>query len=44
MKKLVLGFMVMMMLMTVAACKRDIYGDIFINRDPVTFYVHSSKE
>lgn len=42
MKKLVLGFMVMMMLMTVSACKRDVYGDIFINRDPVTFHVKSN--
>lgn len=42
MKKLVLGFMVMMMLMTISACKRDVYGDIFINRDPVTFHVKSN--
>lgn len=33
MKKLVLGFMVMMLLMTISACKRDVYGDIFINTD-----------
>ena len=42
MKKLVLGFMVMMMLVTISACKRDVYGDIFINRDPVTFHVKSN--
>ena len=42
MKKVVLGFMVMMMLVTISACKRDVYGDIFINRDPVTFHVKSN--
>ena len=29
------------MLVTISACKRDVYGDLFVNRDPVTFYVHS---
>ena len=35
--------MTMMMLMTISACKRDVYGDIFINRDPVTFCVQSNE-
>ena len=42
MKRLALCFMAVVMLMTVSACKRDVYGDIFINRDPVTFHVKSN--
>ena len=30
-----------MMLVTISACRRDVYGDLFINRDPVTFHVQS---
>ena len=41
MKKLTIALKAMMMLMTISACKRDVYGDLFVNRDPVTFYVHS---
>lgn len=33
--------MAAMMLITISACKRDIYGDLFINRDPVTFRVQA---
>lgn len=43
MKKLAFCFLAVVMLMTISACKRDVYGDIFINRDPVTFYVHSDE-
>ena len=32
-----------MMLMTISACKRDVYGDVFVNRDPVTFHVISEE-
>lgn len=35
--------MIVTMLIVVSACKHDVYGDIFINRDPVTFYVHSDE-
>lgn len=34
--------MAVVMLVTISACKRDVYGDIFINRDPVTFHVKSN--
>lgn len=43
MKKLAFAFMAAMMLMTISACKRDVYGDVFINRDPVTFHVQSAE-
>lgn len=43
MKKLTLCFVTVLMFITISACKRDVYGDIFINRDPVTFYVHSDE-
>ena len=32
-----------MMLMTISACKRDVYGNVFVNRDPVTFHVISEE-
>ena len=31
--------MAAMMLMTISGCKRDVYGDLFIKRAPVTFRV-----
>lgn len=34
-----LAFMAAMMLITISACKRDIYGDLFVKRAPVTFHV-----
>ena len=34
-----LTFMAAMMLMAVTGCKRDVYGDLFIKRAPVTFRV-----
>ena len=43
MKKLTFAFMAAMMLITMSACKRDVYGDLFINRDPVTFHVQSAE-
>ena len=43
MKKLTFAFMAAMMLMTISACRRDVYGDVFINRDPVTFHVQSAE-
>ena len=42
MKKWILGLSAMM-LMTISACKRDVYGDVFVNRDPVTFHVQSEE-
>jgi len=42
MKKWILGLSAMM-LMTISACKRDVYGDVFVNRDPVTFHVISEE-
>ena len=32
-----------MLLMVMSACKGDVYGDLFINRDPVTFRVQSEE-
>ena len=32
-----------MLLMVMSACKGDVYGDLFINRDPVTFRVQSDE-
>ena len=43
MKKLTFAFMATMMLMTISACRRDIYGDLFIKREPVTFRVQSEE-
>ena len=41
MRKLTFAFMAAMMLLTISAGRRDVYGDLFINRDPVTFHVQS---
>ena len=35
--------MAVTMLMTISACKRDVYGDIFVKREPVTFRVQSEE-
>ncbi|MBR1514156.1 MAG: hypothetical protein IJ622_07700 [Bacteroidales bacterium] len=43
MKKLTIAFMAAMMFVAMFACKRDVYGDVFINRDPVTFRVQSEE-
>ena len=43
MKRLALCFMAVTMLMTISACKRDVYGDIFVKREPVTFRVQSEE-
>ena len=40
---MIFAIMAAMMLMTMFACKRDVYGDVFVNRDPVTFYVQSAE-
>lgn len=32
-----------MLFMLMSACKGDVYGDLFINRDPVTFRVQSDE-
>lgn len=43
MRKLTFAFMAAMMLVTISACRRDVYGDVFVNRDPVTFRVQSEE-
>ena len=43
MKKLTIAFMTAMLFVAISACKRDVYGDVFINRDPVTFRVQSEE-
>ena len=43
MKKMTFAFMATMMLMTISACRRDVYGDLFIKREPVTFHVQSEE-
>ena len=39
MRKMTLAFVAAMMLMAISACKRDVYGDLFVKRAPVTFRV-----
>lgn len=43
MRKLTFAFMAAMMFMAMPACKQDIYGDLFIKREPVTFRVMSDS-
>ena len=43
MRKMTLAFMGALMLMTISGCKRDVYGDVFVNRDSVTFRVQSEE-
>lgn len=39
MKKLLLIALTIMVLVAMSACKGDAYGDVFVNRKPVTFHV-----
>ena len=41
MKKWFLVFVVAMALVVLSACKRDEYGAVFVNREPVTFRVQN---
>lgn len=33
----------MMVLVAISACKGDAYGDVFVNRKPVTFHVSADN-
>ena len=39
MRKMTLAFMAAMMLLTISACKQDVYGELFVPREAVTFQV-----
>ena len=44
MKKLAIAFMVVMMTISLSACRHDVYGKLFVHREPVTFIVQTEDE